>query len=685
MKLEKNCFSWHGMRGRCACGVVCLLPILSSFAGRMDGPGGAFAEWSDRTMSVGNAGFTRTYRAVGDRLRTHSVRTAHGVELVKAPVGETNVALAVTCRRGKWSPAGEEGLEAKVTVGGRTTTLWVFPSAPGVLTVWDAARPMPPVEIDRTKDAYRQMSVRAWGILPAAAQVADRIDFAFFDGKAVEYAMYDQTDRFDDLLQTRTRLFRSTQLNQDLRIPSLDVRDTATGAGLVYLRLAPLPQERPTDLPDFVISASEGALVPLANGYPLAELVYEGGEFGRIRALQAFQRALRPYRAGRDGIFLSNTWGDGNGDKRICEEFLLREVDAAAEIGVDVVQLDDGWQRGRTSNSSKRTLPGIPKSWGNYWDTDPKFWTPDVERFPKGFDALVKRAREKGVTLGLWFGPDSSDDLKYWERDADLLLSYHRAFGIRYFKIDSLMITSATGLGRNRAFFDKMLRESDAAMVFDLDCTAGVRPGYFGIADIGPLFLENRYARTQTRRYRPHLTLRNLWNVSHVIDPVRLRIEVLNPTKGRETYRDDPLAPEKWPADALFAIAMTASPLGWMELSDVPAEVKAAWQPLVAAWKRERAALHGGTIVPIGSEPDGYSWTGFASLAPDGASGQAVLFREANARATTTLDLGEVFGGLGATPLVKVLGGRGQAHCAKGVLTATVPAKLDFVWLKLSK
>lgn len=89
--------------------------------------------------------------------------------------------------------------------------------------------------------------------------------------------------------------------------------------------------------------------------------------------------------------------------------------------------------------------------------------------------------------------------------------------------------------------------------------------------DIGPLFLENRYPRKH-KIYRPHMTLRNLWSLAHVVDPVRLRIEFLNPASRPELWGDDPLAPSRWPADALFAIAMTASPLAWMELSGIRPE-----------------------------------------------------------------------------------------------------------------
>ena len=501
--------------------------------------------------------------------------------------------------------------------------------------------------------------------------------------RLTEWTLLDATDKRDDLVVKMSRLIPSAQTKFGIRVTSLDVRDPETEEGRVYLRLAPMPSSRPQKGDDFEIDGTTMTVRPLTNGYPLVELPYRGGESGRIAALQRYQRTVRPYRPGRDGVLLSNTWGDNHADTRINAAFMAQEIAAGAELGVDVIQVDDGWQRGRTHNTGKKPLPGFAKAWGNYWDTDPHFWDVDTERFPDGLKPLVDAAAAKGIVFGLWFGPDSTDDLKYWMRDADFLLGLYRRFGIRYFKIDSLRITTPLGLERNRKFFDRMLEASDGEMVFDLDCTAGVRPGYFGMMDIGPLFLENRYPRKH-KIYRPHMTLRNLWSLAHVVDPVRLRIEFLNPASHPELWGDDPLAPARWPADALFAIAMTASPLAWMELSGIRPETMAVWKPLVRTWKRERARMHGGTIFPVGDEPDGYAWTGFVSRAADGKGGYALVFRELNVRPNFRLDLSPWMGDNGCRT-AEVIGGRGTASLADGrFLDVDVPAKLDFLWVKVN-
>ena len=485
----------------------------------------------------------------------------------------------------------------------------------------------------------------------------------------------------------------------DLQGCLLIAENVLDGTGLVFVKLSPLPHARQDQAAvDFSVNPEARAVAAFFSGNPVAALGYQGGRAGCTRALHAFQRCLREYLPGRDGMFLSNKWGDRSRDARLNEVFLLKEVEAGAALGVDVVQIDDGWQKGRSANSVASRGKGV---WNGYWAADPAFWDADPGRFPHGLQRVVKAARDRGMNFGLWFGPDSSDDAANWrlvsgdpadaanwQRDADSLLKFHRELGISYFKIDSMKTHSALSLQRQRAMFDRMLEGSGGAITFDLDVTAEIRPGYFGLPDIGPLFVENRY--TDFHRYWPHQTLRNLWMLSRAVDPLRLRIEVLNSARNAEKYKDDPLAPARYKPDALFAVAMTASPLGWFEVSSLPAGYVAQMRPLVAVWKAERARMHGGATVPVGAAPDGVSWTGFASAAADGKGGYALLFRELNAQAEFTLELGPDAARASCpcalVPNVSratVIGGRGTAKIAGGALVVSVPEKLDFVWVKL--
>ena len=644
--------------------------------------GACYAEWADGRLAVGNAQFERTWVA-GDAglVPVSFVLKNPDTEWLAGAARQTKAAgvLAVKAASARRSAVGAEGLRVEVTAGrsARPSVLWVFPAASGALiersdaeraAVTADATGASGIEVDPPRRETRQAAAGAAG--------AETLALAPQHLRAVQVALMDQTDNHNELVWEREWLLMPNEAPFTVQGCVLIVENTLDGSGLAFLKLAPLPHARQErDATDFAVHAGRRAVSLLFNGYPVAALGYRGGRAGRTRALHAFQRCLREVRPGRDGLFLSNTWGDRSRDARINEAFLLKEVEAGAALGVDVVQIDDGWQKGRSANSVAARGKGV---WNGYWAADPNFWEPDPARFPGGLERVVKAARDRGMNFGLWFGPDSSGNAANWQRDADHLLAFHRALGINYFKIDSMKTHNAESLQRQRAMFDRMLEGSGGAMVFDLDVTAEIRPGYFGLPDIGPLFVENRY--TDFHRYWPHQTLRTLWSLAQVVDPLRLRIEVLNNARNAEKYKDDPLAPARYSPDTLFAVAMMASPLGWFEVSNLPAAYAAHMRPLVAAWKAERARMHGGAIVPVGDKPDGVAWTGFVSAAADGKGGYALLFRELNDRPEYTLDLdGLVSGATRAT----VIGGRGTAKLGGGTLTVAVPQKLDFVWMRL--
>ena len=492
--------------------------------------------------------------------------------------------------------------------------------------------------------------------------------------------LQDATDRHNELVFETEYLLAANELPFDVTAPAVFWEDSLSGEGTAYFRQAPLPHARTAKTPDFHIDPTGGVTV-LESPYPCVTVGYSGGAVGRVRAMTDFQRGLRPYVSGRDGVFLSNTWGDGNRDSRINEKFLLREIDAGAELGVDVIQIDDGWQAGRSANSAAIAKRADGR-WGRFWD-DPHFWDVDPVRFPNGLKPLIESARAKGMRFGLWFGPDSSNDAACWEKDATFLLSLHRTLGISYFKLDSMRTETPLALERQTKLMRRLIADSGAKITVDLDVTDGVRPGYYGFPEIGPVFVENRYiAKGDCRLWWPHLTLRNFWSLARYVDPARLRMEVLNPERMPELYApDDPLAPVKWPRDAIFAISMFASPLGWFEIQNLSPGTVAFWKPLIETWKRHRDAIHEGYIHPVGSRPDGVSWTGFVASARDGRSGYVLLFRELSDRSDFTLDLSGMIDSKELS--ASVIGGRGRAELTGESLKVSVADRLDYIWLKL--
>lgn len=449
--------------------------------------------------------------------------------------------------------------------------------------------------------------------------------------------LVDRTDLHNELVHEHVYLLHPAE-PLSLRGNLFVAEDLLSPRGWVFVKEAPLPHARatPSDC-DFEVAAAEtGFAVTLhdADGYRWHTLAYQGGPLERAAALQRFQRERfrdLPVR------FVTNTWGDRNRDSRINAAFIRQEIEAAARLGADMLQIDDGWQQGTTANAAAAQQPGGQGVWEGFYDADPDFWTPDPKRFPDGFDAVLDHARSHGVRLGLWFAPDSSNDFANWQRDAETIIGLHERYGIDCFKLDSIDMRSPIGEQRVRGFIEAVDQRSGHGIVLDLDVTAGTRPGYFGLMEAATVFVENRY--TDWHKYWPHATLRNLWRLARWVDPRRLRMEFLNHARNADRYADDPLAPAAYDPAYLFATVLFSQPLGWFECSNLPAGYFDTLPDLVANWREHRAALFDGTIVPIGQAPDGTAWTGFVSVSPDRATGYALVLRETNAQASTQLEL----------------------------------------------
>lgn len=653
---------------------------------------GCYAEWGDAELTVGNALIERKWAIKDGLLTAVSFKDkASGVEWLREPGrqpaphpggdfegGERE--LSFTSQTGKLIAVEGESLVVDLVAKGSGEPLkyrfQVFPDASGVTVTFSSGAALPVAEgrVDPAKvtpDGLEQPKTAA----PKRGQPAEALEDFLLSPLHLRYTqveLMDQTDGHDELVFEREWL----PLQDNFEVPCnvFHVEDALTQRGLVFLKLAPLPHARPVKSAwDVRVAGTARRITFAGQGYPWTVLTYSGGRAGRIAAMQDYQRCLRRYEPARDGKFLSNTWGDRSRDSRVNAEFLIKEVEAGARLGVDVVQVDDGWQAGKSGNSAFGK-----GAWGNFRSANPDFWKPHPERFPDGLKPLVDAAREKGMKFGLWFGPDAENDMENWEKDAEVLLGAFEKEGVDYVKIDAVEMKSPAAEANLHKFYSKVLKETDGRVVFDADATAGLRPGYFGTNNVGTIFLENRY--TDWKTYYPHHTLRNLWTLAAHVDPVRLRMEFLNNTRNADKYQGDPLAPAAYPPDTLFATVMFASPLGWFETSNLPEGYFETVPPLVAAWKQERAEIFSGHIIPIGEVPDGNVWTGFASTSKDRKSARVVVFRELNKVNAWSTEI-PLFDGKDAE--VTILGGKGTASFRLGELHVEIPETLQYLFLRI--
>lgn len=461
-----------------------------------------------------------------------------------------------------------------------------------------------------------------------AAASEDVIDAVPLPGKHWDLEttiLFDQTDRHDTLARSiREPLYTSARERGNLFL----FANRLTNRGLLLIKESPTVLNRLNQYPAD-LSVSDGTARLLGSGLPEGGSGKDFKSYGSTVGVgdcdRIFSEYKRFYQAQWTSIpetafSMSNTWGDRHQDLAVCDSFIRKEIDAAASIGIDFVQIDDGWQKGRTANSARKK--GV---WEGYYASDPDFWKPDPDKFPEGLKPLSAYAASKEVKLALWFSPDSSRDFKNWKRDASTLLELWRKCRITAFKLDGVKLRTKAAERNYLSLLSRVTEESKGVIAFQQDITAEDRTGYLWQKQYGTLFVENRY--TAWGNYYPHNTLRNLWTLSRFFPARKFQFELLNNRLNREQYPNDPLAPEKVDIRYELAAVFFANPLFWMELQHLTPEDQKALGSLLSVWKSCRKELADAEIIPIGRIPSGASVTGFQADCGNG-SGYLLLFRE---------------------------------------------------------
>lgn len=653
-----------------------------------------YARMEGETLIVGNALIERRWRIDQGKLLATSLRVGNrewiagepdvaslAFGMHGAPLAAPGLTTEFSADHHVEAPSFKAFVRLRLGDHERTMRFKLFPNVPAIgMRLSIAGAGTTGSSANRTESGPTGVETDAPQSRPAidGHDVIDAFRFDFTHCWLTETRFVEQTDVHNELVFENRRALHPSERHVALPGNLFYLEHRPSGSGLAMLKLAPSPAFRPVRSDaDLEIRADRLALRghgidAAGDGYEQWVIGYTHGHANRVAAIQALQQQIRPYVPGRDGVIVANTWGDRSRDAHLNEAFLLEEIRAGAAMGVDVQQIDDGWQKGITANSSQREKGGV---WNGFWASDEAFWTAHPDRFPDGLEPVAQAAKDAGMQLGLWYAPDSSNDCANWQRDAEQILKLWKSLGVRHVKIDAIKMHSKLAEGRVGQFYDYILDRSAGEVVFDPDVTAEIRPGYWGAPHVGTTFVENRY--TDWRNYWPHHTLRNLWKLSHHIHPMHLRMEFLNPARNADKYANDPLAPSRYSGAALFATVMMSSPLAWFEVSNTAPEFRASVGALVAVWKRYRDEIFQSAILPIGGEPDGYTWSGFCTHRAAGDC-YAVVYRPLGGG--STFDFVPPRAGMRR---VEWLSGMGQTERVGDAVRVSVDRELEYGFVRV--
>lgn len=118
----------------------------------------------------------------------------------------------------------------------------------------------------------------------------------------------------------------------------------------------------------------------------------DDGFGGASRRMHQFvnQRLLRPSHRDKLRPVLYNSWYATTFNVNEEQQVALAEV--AAELGVELFVIDDGWFKGRKDDHA-----GLGD------------WTVDREKFPNGLGPMIERINAMGLDFGLWVEPEMAN------------------------------------------------------------------------------------------------------------------------------------------------------------------------------------------------------------------------------------------------------------------------------------
>ncbi len=544
-------------------------------------------------------------------------------------------------------------LKAVLTLKGREGSAWyeytVFPDIPFVYSqcfVEKEGR----VELDGGQEKEISCSgieteyvKSAEGDVICSADTLDCIPLGCVHLEVESVKLYDKTDRNDSLVERQTvPVYKNGRCERNGNIFSIN--DYPSGSSLMLVKHSPTESSalnrRTSDL--LMQGASYAALLGTGvdfSALPSGKVPYYASAVGVAKTEDIYGELWRYSTAfssgdGRGALFImSNTWGDRSQDGAVCESFMLRELERAKELHVDIIQIDDAWESGITANSALKK-GGV---WEGYYKENSNFWAVNTEKFPRGLKPITDKAREIGAEIGLWFSPDSSNDFANVDKDVETILGLYRQHGVRYFKLDGVKIRNKLCEMRFTYLLDELTRRTDGDIRFNLDVTAEDRFGYLYQQQYGTLFVENRY--TDFTSYFPHNTFKNLWNLASVIPTRRLQMELLNVRRNKDKYQNMPFAPDTYNMDYVFATVMPANPLVWMEMTGLSETDAALLSRITGVYKPNAPELFNSRVIPIGKAPSGMSFSGYYCESEDKNGGHLLLFRESTKGDTYTYNL----------------------------------------------
>jgi hypothetical protein len=340
-------------------------------------------------------------------------------------------------------------------------------------------------------------------------------------------------------------------------------------------------------------------------------ILYTGNSEAANLAIKKFDRKRFPVHPDRDIFMMANTWGTEDMRPECLyaarEENVLKELESVAELGIDILQIDDGWQ-------SKDWLPARNSAEHQHKDV-----IGDYDIYPEGWENVKAKAETLGVKLGLWAA---------WTIPMDKLIWNYDKGKFNAFKLDFANLNTIEKRDELMGKARELIKHSNYQTCVNWDVTEiPPRVGYFYGREYGNVYLENRKVTTARSnvQYIPFKILKDAWLLSKYVNINKFQVTVQNIDMAKDTTKTDA---HKYNHPYVVGISLMASPIFFQETQYYSKEARAQIKPILDVYKKHRPEMYKGYVFPLGDEPDNKSWTGFQNYDPTTNSGYLTIFRE---------------------------------------------------------
>lgn len=327
-------------------------------------------------------------------------------------------------------------------------------------------------------------------------------------------------------------------------------------------------------------------------------IVYTEGNDGMQMALKRFDRKRYPVYPKRDIMIINDTWGPANpgGAQFAQEDYLLKEIPLLADLGIDVLRIDDGWQINPWGGEKEIFRPSYPDKWNN----------------------ITKACKENGLKLGLWVAIQRA-------KQDDLLKNLKEAQVVTW-KVDFDHLNNRAAFENRFKNIREIMKSAWMKTQFSF-CPeyADPRYGWYYAKEYGSIYFQNiQEALPEHLIMVPYHVLRQHWLMCKYFNSNKLQVLLQNPKRVDGRYSDAPLHKH----DYCFAMGLPFIPVFFQSAQYLDIEGRKELKNLISIYKKNREKMFECYTFPIGDIPSNESWSGFQMINDKKTEGFFLLFRE---------------------------------------------------------